>query len=295
MIRHVSLEVSNKRFAIMLLVPTMVVLFGLYTYPLCYSFYLSITNTNFFLPNVTTKIVRLKNYIDLFQDENFINSIIISFSFAGLVTIAELIIGMVLALLYSKEKFGLGFLRSIIIIPMMITPVCAGLIWKYMFHPAFGLVNYILGLMGFHRLGWHTEMSTAFLTVVLVDVWMLTPFVIIIAISGLSALPHELYEAADIDGANGWKKFTHITLPLMKPIIVIIVLIRLIDAFKVFDNVWIMTRGGPVRRTELFTIFAYKDAMLRGNLGSGAAASIIILIVVLILCVSFIKFSKVDY
>ena len=295
MIRYVTLETSNKRFAIFLLIPTMVVLFGLYTYPLFYSLYLSVTNTNFFLPNVTTRIIGLRNYINLFQDEQFINSIIISFSFAGLVTIAELVIGMALALMYSKERFGLGFLRSIVIIPMMITPVCAGLIWKYMFHPAFGLVNYIFDVLGFHGLGWHTEMSTAFLTVVLVDIWMLTPFVIIIAISGLSALPHELYEAADIDGANGWKKLIHITLPLMKPIIIIIVLIRLIDAFKVFDNVWIMTRGGPARRTELFTIFAYKDAMLKGNLGSGAAASIIILIVVLILCISFIKFSRVDY
>ena len=143
-----------------------------------------------------------------------------------------------------------------------------------MFHPAFGLVNYLLGLLGIHGLGWHSEMSTAFLTVVLVDVWMLTPFVIIIAMSGLTALPKELYEAAGIDGANRWQKFIYITLPLMKPIIVIIVLIRLIDAFKVFDNVWIMTRGGPARKTELFTIFAYKDAMLKGSLGSGAAASI---------------------
>ena len=293
--KKIGLEESKRRFAIFLILPSLLLLVGLYAYPLLRSIYISFTNENFILPSYIFKFVGFKNYIDLFQDKSFIDSIIITFSFVGIVTISEVVMGMLLALLYSKKIFAFGFFRSMLIIPMMITPVCAGLIWKYMYHPAFGLVNYILKLFGISGLGWHTEITTAFLSVVLVDIWMFTPLIIIIAISGITGLPHELYEASSIDGASGWQSFTHITLPLLKPIIGVIILIRLIDAFKIFDSVWLLTKGGPAKRTELFTIFAYKDALLKGNMGSGSAASMVILIIVIIFVTIFIKYSKIEY
>ena len=293
--RYLPLDVSRKRFGIMLLLPSLILLFAFFAYPIIYSFYLSTTNTNFFLPDFKVKFVGLGNYISLFKNPDFIFSIKISFIFAIGSVVIKLLIGFFLALLYQNKIRGFGFFRTVIVIPMMITPICAGLIWKYMMQPGFGLINYFLKFIGVTGLGWYTEVPSALLSVLLVDVWMLTPFVIVVMMSGLASLPVELYEASSIDGATWRQNIIHITLPLMKPIIIITVLISLIDAFKVFDNIWIMTKGGPARATEIFTVFAFKNAMQQGNLGLGAAASIIVLFIVIIIAIAFINISKAEY
>ena len=161
-----------------------------------------------------------------------------------------------------------------------------------MMQPGFGLLNYLLRFIGIKNIGWYTEVPTALASVLFVDVWMLTPFVIIVTMSGLSSLPEVIYEAADIDGASWWDKMIRITIPLLKPILVIIVIISLIDGFKVFDNIWIMTKGGPAHATELFTIYAYKEAITKGNLGMGAAASLVILVIIVIMTVLLFRFTR---
>jgi multiple sugar transport system permease protein len=291
----ISFEASRKRFGIYLLLPTIILLVAFFAYPIFYSIYLSTTNYNFFLPAFQTKFVGLANYINLFKDKDFLFSVRISFLYAIITTFAKLVVGFLLALLFQNKIRGFGFFRTVITIPMMITAICAGLIWKYMMQPGFGLINYFLKFFHISRIGWYTEVSTAFISVILVDVWMMTPFVIIVMMSGLASLPSEVYEASSIDGANWWQNTFHITLPLLKPIIIITTLISLIDSFKVFDNIWIMTKGGPARATEIFTIYAYKVGLIKGNLGAGAASSLIILVIILVISVIFIKFSKADY
>ncbi len=292
---NISFETNRKRFGIYLLLPTLILLVAFFAYPIFYSIYLSTTNYNFFLPAFQTKFVGLDNYINLFKDKDFLFSVRISFLYAIITTIAKLVLGFILALLFQNKIRGFGFFRTVITIPMMITAICAGLIWKYMMQPGFGLINYFLKFFHISRIGWYTEISTAFISVILVDIWMMTPFVIIVMMSGLASLPSEVYEASSIDGANWWQNTFHITIPLLKPIIIITTLISLIDSFKVFDNIWIMTKGGPARATEIFTIYAYKVGLIKGNLGAGAASSLIILVIILVISILFIKFSKADY
>jgi multiple sugar transport system permease protein len=293
--KYVSLEVRRRRFGLLLLLPSIILLLAFFLYPIIYSFYLSLTNTNFFLPGFQSKFIGLENYISLFKNPDFIFSIRISFVYATVSTFIKLLFGFLLALIFQKQIRGFGFFRTIIVIPIMITPICAGLIWKYMMQPGFGLINYFLKFLGITGLNWYTEPSSALISVLLVDIWMLLPFVIVVMMSGLSSLPQELYEAASLDGATWYQKIIHITFPLMKPIIVIVTLINLIDAFKVFDSIWIMTKGGPARATEIFTIFAYKSAIAQGYLGRGAASSIIILFIIIITTLLFIKFSKIEH
>ena len=295
MIKNLSLEANRKRFGYLLLLPSIIILLGLFLYPIIYSFYLSMTNTNFFLPNFELKFIGLQNYISLFKNSDFIFSVWVSFVYAIITTLLKLLIGFFLALLFQKRIKGFGLFRILIVIPMMITPICAGLIWKYMMQPGFGIINYLLKFIGITGLNWYAEPSSALLSVIIVDIWMLLPFVIVVMMSGLTTVPPELYEASNIDGAKWHQNIVHITIPLMKPIIIVVALINLIDAFKVFDTIWIMTHGGPARATEIFTIFAYKTAIAQGYIGKGAASSIIILIIVIITTLLFIRFTKAEH
>ena len=291
----ISLKKGNNRFGVILLLPASILLFVFFVYPILYSFYLSMTNANYFLPDFHQKFIGLSNYLKLFTEKDFMDSIKITFIYATVSTAVKLLLGFILALLFQRDIKGFGFFRAVIILPMVITPVAAGLIWNYMYNQTFGLVNFILNVFHIPSLSWHTEPPTALLTIILVDIWILTPFVLIVTMAGLTNIPKELYEAAHIDGASWWSTLTNIIIPYMKPIIVIVILLNLIDAFKVFDQVWIMTRGGPALRTNLFTIYAYKEAMLKGNIGLGSAASIIVLIILIIISLIFIKSSRVNY
>ena len=292
---YLPLEVSRKRFGLYLLLPSIILLFAFFIYPIIYSFYLSTTNTNFFLLTIPLRFVGLQNYIALFKNPDFLFSVRISFIFAIAATAIKLVIGFLLALLFQNKIKGFGVFRTLLVIPMMITPICAGLIWKYMLQPGFGLINYFLRFVGITGLNWYTVPSSALASVLMVDIWIMLPFVIVVFMSGLSSVPPDLYEAASIDGASWRQNIFHITIPSLKPIIVIVVLINFIDAFKVFDNIWIMTKGGPARATEIFTIFAYKQALEQGYLGKGSAASIIILVIIIIFTLIFINVSKAEY
>ena len=292
--KRLNMQQRNKTFAVLLLLPSVVFIFAFFAYPVCYSVYLSFTNTNLFLPSVQQGFIGLNNYIKLFQDPDFIDSIRVTFVFVFGATIIKIIVGILLALLYQQHIRGFGIFRSIIVIPMMITPICAGLIMKVFLQPGFGVMNYLIGFLGIPRIGWYAEVNTALMSVMISDLWMMIPFVIVVAMSGFASLPEEVFEAADIDGASWWTKLIKITLPMMKPIIAVIVLINLIDGFKVFDNVYIMTKGGPAHATELFTIFAYKEALKMGKLGYGATASLIVLFIIFVIALIFLKVSGAE-
>ena len=180
----------------------------------------------------------------------------------------------------------------ILLMPLLINPVVVAQIWRMFLHPELGIVNYIIGLAGVPKINWLGDARIAFWTVVLVDIWHQVSFMIILLLAGLSALPREPFEAARMDGATTLQAFFHVTLPLMRPVIVVTLLIRLIFAVKTFDLVFIMTRGGPGTATDLISYFIYRSAFYGLDIGQASAISVILLIVVLALTTYLYRYMR---
>jgi multiple sugar transport system permease protein len=176
--------------------------------------------------------------------------------------------------------------------PLLINPVVVAQIWRMFLHPELGIVNYLIGLAGIAKVNWLGDPAIAFWTVVLVDIWHQVSFMIILLLAGLSALPREPYEAARVDGASHLQAFLHITLPLMRPVIAVTLLIRLIFAIKTFDLVFIMTRGGPGTATDLISYFIYRSAFFGLDIGQASAISVVLLVVVLALTAYLYRYMR---
>jgi multiple sugar transport system permease protein len=200
-----------------------------------------------------------------------------------------LILGMGLALLLNQELKGRGLLRSFILLPMMCTNVVIGLMWRLLLNYQYGLVNYYLGRLGFLPVEWLSSPDVAMASVVLVDVWNTTSFVALMLLAGLQSLPDEPYEAARIDGASPIQSFFYLTLPLLKPIILVTLLWRFIDTFRIFDVVYLLTAGGPARATETVSIYIYRYGFQSFNLGVSAASSFIMLLIMLVVAGFLVK------
>jgi len=198
-----------------------------------------------------------------------------TFLFLILAVGIEVACGLAVALLINRRFPGERAVKTLLVLPLLVAPVVAGLMFYWMFHADFGLVNGILNALGLPGVLWFNRPWTAFGVIVLADVWTYTPWFVLIIYSGLQTLPPEPFEAARIDGADVWNIFRHITLPLLYPILSITVLIRSFDAFRVFDVVWTLTGGGPGNATETFGTFVYRIGYLTVNYGEGAAAAMV--------------------
>jgi multiple sugar transport system permease protein len=180
----------------------------------------------------------------------------------------------------------------ILLMPLLINPVVVALIWRMFLHPELGIVNYLLGLIGIAKVNWLGDPVIAFWTVVLTDIWHQVSFMIVLLLAGLSALPKEPYEAARMDGASTLQSFIHVTLPLMRPVIIVTLLIRLIFAVKTFDLVYVMTRGGPGTATDLISYFIYRSAFFGLNSGQASAISVLLLVIVLALTAYLYRYMR---
>ncbi len=193
------------------------------------------------------------------------------------------IFGFSIALLLNDIKHGVAIFRTIFILPLAVTPVVAGLTWGMMFNPLFGVVNYLLSFVGIPELGWATEIKTALFTIIIIDTWQWTPFMTIILYAGLQMLPAETYEAAKIDGASRFQEILYITIPLLKPIFIIALIFRFMDAFRSFDVIYTVTKGGPGNATETMVVRAYLESLKYHKLEIGAVIGIILLIITFII------------
>jgi multiple sugar transport system permease protein len=206
--------------------------------------------------------------------------------------ILQVIIGLLLALLFSREVRGMNVARALLIVPMMVTPVVVGVIWRMALNPEYGIVNYLLSLVHVVGPDWLSSPSLAMVSIVLTDVWLSTPFVTIILIAGISSLSREPFEAAKVDGANAFQSFFYITLPFLKPVIWVAIMFRLIDSFKRFDSIFIMTGGGPGISTETLNLYAYNTAFFYMDTGYASALGSFLFIIIAV--VSFFTISKVQ-
>ncbi len=190
-------------------------------------------------------------------------------------------LGLALAHLLNRDFWGHRVVRTVILLPLMIAPVIASTMMRWVFNDQFGIAAAVWEAMGFGPMAWLAERWPSFAIIVFTDVWIWTPWFTIILLAGLKSLPREPYEAAAIDAASKWRMFTHLTLPMLRPVIAVCVVIRAIDAFRTFDQVWVITGGGPARQTEVFSIYAYVEAFHNLNFGRGSAAAIIGAIVIM--------------
>jgi len=258
-------------------------------YPLLYSFWLSLHSWNMSIPNSRAVWVGPDNYLRLLDDPAFRNSVRITLVFVVSAVGLEFLIGMGLALLVTSGIRAMGVVRTVLLLPLMMAPVVAGVLWRTLFHSTYGVVNWVFGLVGLPPQPWLGSPAQALPAVITVEIWQNLPVVAFVLAAGIQSLPVDLYKAAQVDGASRWQVFRRITLPLLRPVIVVLLLLRVMDAFKVFDIVFTMTYGGPGQTTELLTMLIYKTGLRIFQVGQASAMSWVFLVVIFVLSLFFIR------
>ena len=273
-----------------LLAPAVIYMTVVGFYPLVYSIYISLTDYNPAQGQLGA-FIGWDNYANAVSDAQLWHSLMLVALFTFLTVSLSLVLAILLALLFNKQLPGFLLLRTIVLIPMLVTPIAVGIIWRIMMNPGHGLLNFLLGFLGIDPQPWFGSRSAAFASVLLVDVWEWTPFLFIIILAGLRGLPTSPFEAAAIDGASSLRIFFNITLPMLRPVIIIAALLRIIDAARTYDTVFIITRGGPDFATDLASIYLQRVNFQFFNLGYGSALSWIMLLAILIVVLFFVKWS----
>ena len=291
-------HLSNRAITNLFIWPTLALLIAMNVFPLFYSLYLSFTSYSVLVRQAPVWVA-FQNFRNILNDPILWQSFAITGRYAVMSVGLQTLVGFGLAMLVREKFKGGGVLTTLILIPMMISAVVVGLFWKLMYNPTFGFFNAILGFtVPSTAPDWlassigHTALpGLALIAIVIVDVWMWAPFVMLLVLSGLKAIPDYLYEAAAVDRASSWFQFWHITLPQVAPLLLIAVLFRTIEAFKSFDLVMGMTGGGPGNQTELIAVSLYRQAFLgQWRTGPSSALAYVILIIIIAISNLYIKY-----
>jgi ABC-type sugar transport system permease subunit len=288
--RHISRKHRDYLTAFLFLLPSLII-FGVFVYyALGFNVYLSTTSWNFIAP--AKKFVGMNNYLDMFGDKRFWNVFrnTAFFSF-GSVAIS-VTVGLFLAVLLNQKLPVRGWFRTIFFSPYITTTAAIALLWVWIFDPNYGLINYFLSLFSVEGPRWLTSTTWALPALIIMNVWKQTGYVMVIYLAGLTNIPRELLEAAEIDGTNRWQSFWKITLPLLSPTTFFIVVTSLLNAFQVFDQVAVMTKGGPVDATKVFNYYIFEQAFVNFKAGYAAAVSTVFFVILLILTIFQLWFSK---
>ena len=281
--RAVSAREKRRRLAgYSLIAPAVLILIITFAVPLLYSFIISISDSNAIVAN-KFELVGLKNYISVLQNSKFQSALFHTCFFVITTIILEFIIGFIVALLLYRETAGSKFFKLIFAVPLMVAPVVSGLQWRWLFADQYGIINHLLSKIGIEAPLWFTSAQTSWVTIIVANLWLAAPFVILVLLAGLGGLSEEMNEAAEIDGANKWQVFRSIILPQLKPTILIILVIRLTDAFRIYDLIYILTGGGPGGKTEVLSTYIYKRIFTDWDSGRGSAASFIVMVIICLL------------
>jgi multiple sugar transport system permease protein len=273
---------AERRLGWLLCAPAVTAMLLVTAYPILYALWLSLFRYDLRFPD-RSEFVGLANYASVLTSEVWwkalTNTLIITVSSVS----CELVLGIALALLMHRAAVGRRTVRTAILVPYAIITVVAALAWKFAFDPTTGFVNALLGIEN----AWLTQRWSAFFVIIFSEIWKTTPFMALLLLAGLTLIPEDLIQAARVDGASAWQRFWRITLPLMKPAILVALLFRTLDAFRIFDTVYVQTRGA--QDTETVSIVGYNTLIVRLNLGLGSAVSVLIFCSVLLIAFLFIK------
>ncbi len=272
---------ERERFMLALILPALGILIAFQIVPILIGANASFRDWSLFNPQKT--FVGLANYRRILTDPLFYGTVLPNtFLFMGASVTLGLLAGLTLASMLNRRFRGARLVRTAMLLPLMVPPVVAAIMITWMFNDQFGVANAVLTALGVEPVAWLVGRWTSFGIVVMTDVWLWTPWFTILILAALQTLPPEPHEAARIDGANTWQVFRNVTLPLLRPVLMVCIVVRSIDAFRVFDIVWTITKGGPARSTEVFSIYAYKQAFVYLNFDLGSAASLIGAVVIMV-------------
>jgi len=276
----------NLRF----LLPSVVFVAVFSLYPIIESFRLSYYRLILTLPWLGQKFIGWDNYYDLATDPVALQSLLTSMTFVAVTTPVEVLLGLGMALVLNESFRGRGWLRAVVLVPWAIPTVVSSQMWRFLFNDRYGLFNFVLFGDATDRY-WAplAEPGLALMSIMVADIWKSSSFAALIILAGLQVIPSEIYEAASIDGASPSQKFRHITLPLVKPALLLALLFRTIDAFKVFDLVFVMTQGGPADTTNVLQFYGYKKSFAEGMIGYGSTIAVAVFLVSLLLSIVYIR------
>lgn len=285
-----SLEKTETRDAWIMLSPAIIVLCIVAVYPILRTFWLSVHEMVLTDPSSGYPFVGLKNYTQIFQDKRAIASIVFTLKFTVCTVVLELVLGFVAALVMNNTFKGRGFVRAAILVPWAIPTSVSALMWKFIYNDQYGMFNDIL--VRLHLIdkyqAWLSTANGSFMALIITDVWKTAPYMALLILAGLQMVPDELYESAKIDGANIIQRFFSITLPIVKETVLVALLFRTLDAFRVFDLISVMTGGA--NGTESVSLYAYNNLMKFLDFGYGSALAVMIFVVVFIISMIYMHF-----
>ena len=292
--RRSNLQRKQTRLAWLLLLPALAAVAFVALYPLGQTIYYSFTDQQFLAGIEPTHWVGLENYKDLIHDTLFRDAVVLTVKFTLITVIFEFVLGMIIALVVNSGFKGRGVMRAMMLVPWAIPTVVAAQMWKWMYNDIYGVVNDAgvrLHLLS-HNVAWISQPNTALGSVAAVDIWKTTPFVALLLLAGLQVIPTELYEAARVDGASAWRQFWRITLPLLRPAILVALIFRTLDALRVFDvfNVFFGNRPD----TQTMAIFAQDTIVGTGDVGYGSAVCVAIFLIIGLFTVIYVTFMRVE-
>lgn len=279
------MNTKDKNWKILSLTPLIAVLVILTLVPLVNIFYNSFFDIRWDDGKYNYKYIGLENYIELPSNKFYLPGLINTIKLSIFAVFFQMLFGFLIALGISKIKRGKGLFISLFLLPILLPPIVIGSIWRLMYGFDFGIFNYILSFFGVFPLDWLGSSSLAFTSIVIVDVWHWTPFVVLLLLAGLESLPTDVYEAARVDGTSGWNEIIYITIPLMIPTIIVTMVFRFILSFKVFDEIYLLTQGGPGTSTEVISFSIYETFFESDNMGLGSVMSVVSLFVVSLLII----------
>lgn len=278
---------KRQRVAYLFLIPAMVLFLLFVAYPVLNTLKTSLYSLRIQTLSQGGKFVGFQNFIKLAQDKTMLTSLVFTVGFTVVSVILETVLGMACALIMNRTFKGQGFVRAMILIPWCIPTIVSGLMWSYMFSESFGVINQALKAIGLSPVMWVTGAKGAFSSIIIADVWKTSPYMSLLLLSGLKTVPGDIYEAAAIDGAGKIQQFFFITLPVIKPVVLVSVMFRTIQSFRIYDLAKVLTDGGPNNATQSLTMYTMKQYFTFGDLGYGAALAVLTFAVSLIIAMFF--------
>jgi len=290
-----SLLRQDRRFGYLIVAPVVIVLLAIIAYPLFYNVWNSFHHVDYLAPPLGG-FAGLSNYAKLFTDNQFVPALTHTIGFTVVSVTIETVIGLAIALALSRPFRGRGIVRAAIFIPWAVPTVVSAELWKTMFDPQQGFVNYILAALHLPLASttWLASTWTAWTAILVADAWRNIPFMAIVLLAGLQVIPNDIYEAAKIDGASAWQTFWRLTLPLLKPALLVALVFRTLSSFLIFDVVYIMTNGGPGTSTQVLTNLNYQAFLVDFDFGYGGAIAVALMIMALVIAAVYVRVFRVE-
>ena len=276
---------SDNVWRWLMLAPTFAILIGLTLIPIGQLLVMSLHQISWSGGSALWRFVAFDNYLALLRDHLFHAGVANTLIFAVVGVAVQMVLGFALALFTSKILHARTVYRTVFLLPILVPGIVVGAIWKLMYNADFGVINSLTGLVGIGPQDWLGEPSLALASVIVVNIWHWTPFCYLLLLAGIESLPQDVYEAARVDGASAWQELIHITLPMMLPTIIVTLIFRLVVAFKVFDEVYLLTGGGPGTATEVVSFSIYRRFFTEDRTGYGSALSVVTLFIMALLIV----------